>query len=498
MKFKKSKKLDLTLNIAFNICNLIALLYLIRVSSDVMTPLIFSVFMLVRRYASAIANFLQLGTSQTILRYLPLLGDDMSAKKSLFLSGHLIYAVLILIIATTTFFLSEYLSTILFGNNIEYVGISFWTMALSVVTVGQFLVYSTAIAERHIIISNIINFFSTTGWFLIAVIFCAYFKIELSDIRFLEMILAFQTTLVFITCLLAFFYYQRLFSRRAKEKVDKPFSIAFGYYWSYGLPRTAITFLDGLTLVIGPWLLRYYPIEAGYVVVALSLLRVIQGLLMPISQLAGVFTAESLSSSDHTYLSRLIRFMLGTYSLVTLLAIAFLSIWIDLLVDTWLSKPSLVSGVLKYSNLILLSVLPFVLFNGMKTIIENIWHSPKNLLSLLVSFVAFTGIYFIFRTFFDPSISVKAAYLAMFWILGGACLVWLKQYMHGYLKYYFFVDWLLAIILVYLSSYYLQSYLGNWGFLPSIVVSTIIIFVIALKSKSEFFIEVRRTLLGKI
>lgn len=190
--------------------------------------------------------------------------------------------------------------------------------------------------------------------------------------------------------------------------------------------------------------------------------------------------------------------MLGTYSLVTLLAIAFLSIWIDLLVDTWLSKPSLVSGVLKYSNLILLSVLPFVLFNGMKTIIENIWHSPKNLLSLLVSFVAFTGIYFIFRTFFDPSISVKAAYLAMFWILGGACLVWLKQYMHGYLKYYFFVDWLLAIILVYLSSYYLQSYLGNWGFLPSIVVSTIIIFVIALKSKSEFFIEVRRTLLGKI
>lgn len=500
---KKSKKLDLTLNVIFNICNLVALLYLIRISSDAMVPLVFSIFMLVRRYAAAIANFLQLGSSQTLLRYLPILGNDTISKRRLFVFGNALYAALLLCVIFIGYFASDSIAKLFFGDSGNYVGITFWMLALSVVTVGQFLVFSAALAERRIIIANVINFFSTTGWLLIAIIFCVFLDIEISDLKTLEAVLAFHTTSIFLSSFLAFAYFMRKFGYRKYRRGEnvsneRSWSTEAGFYWHYGLPRTAITFLDGLTLVIGPWFLRQYPIEAGYVVVALSVLRVLQGILMPISQLSGVFAAESLNLPDKAYLSRMVRFMVGSFLLVTLLSVTFLIHWIDILVRAWLSNPKLADGVLRYKWMILCSILPFVLFNGLKTTIENIWHSPKNLWSLLCAFAAFGVVFFALAGFLDKTASLTLAYLAMFWILGGACIAWLKQYLSDYLRYYLLIDWAIAVILVSLSCYFLRSYMGAWGLFPSLIVSFLITVMLVLKSPSGFFYDVRMTFLKKV
>jgi hypothetical protein len=498
MASPKSKKLDLVLNIAFNVCNLFALLYLIRLSSDVMAPLIFSFFMLARRYASAIANFLQLGTSQTLLRHLPLLGGNLVAKKNLLLAGHLIYAVLFLVTMAVAYFFSDCLGALLFGSGTEYAAFTFWTLALSVVTVGQFLVYSTAIAERHIILANLINFFSTTGWFLVAILYYKIAQKGAPDISSLESILGFHTICVLVSSLLAFVYYMKLYGREGDAEGHQSRREDLRTYWSYGVPRTAITFLDSMTLVIGPWLLRHYPIEAGYIVVALSLLRMIQGLLMPISQLSGVFAAEALGANNETYLSRMVRFMLGGYSFLTLLTAVFLLIWMDVIVDIWLSDPGLIEGVLKYSDIVILSILPFVLFNGLKQIIENIWHAPKNLISLVVSFVLFGLAFFFFDRISGATVAVKAAYLAMFWGLGGACLVWLRSYLQGSFRYFLFVDWLFAIVAVHLTSRICKLYLGDWGILPAALVAALVTAILVFKSQSKFFAEIRQVFLKNV
>ena len=73
-------KQDVLINVFLTALRLFALMYVIRTAGLIFAPYALGYFLLARRISGTGANFLQLGSSKTLLRYLPMHMDDQHRK----------------------------------------------------------------------------------------------------------------------------------------------------------------------------------------------------------------------------------------------------------------------------------------------------------------------------------------------------------------------------------------------------------------------------------
>ncbi len=118
-------------NIAFSLIGAITLIWAIRYASIVFTSIALGVFLFSRRIGSTLANFLQLGLSKSLTRYVSIDLSDNTRKMQYILICLLIW-IIVGFITVTTFFLSKNrLADFVFPNIENNVVILFWTIIFS-------------------------------------------------------------------------------------------------------------------------------------------------------------------------------------------------------------------------------------------------------------------------------------------------------------------------------------------------------------------------------
>jgi len=409
---------ELIINIGFAVIKLAALVYVIRLAAAAFPPEALGVFLLARRLASTVANLMQLGSSQTLLRYLPMATSAGARRRYVMVACALWISVGTLVLAALLPARSM-VAAWAFPGLAGGPELAAWAAVLAVVTVLEFVVCTSFLAERRLVPANTLEVMSVSGFLLLGLMWPIGALTPTSLLRF-------QSLAVLLLCIAAGVAWLRL-SRRQDLEPDAPpaWAQTARTFVAYGLPRGAITGLDVAIITIGPWLLRTQPAQAGYLLVALMIVQVIQAALGPITQIASILAANFVGRGEMARLKEEVQLLLGGTLYAATLALAVLVPWSAHLFAFWLRDPELIAGVQYYFAWLAWGILPIALFHALRGIIEMRWFAPWNLYTLLSAAAVQLLVYALGREFLGETAAVRAAVLTTFLTLGGLTLAWL-------------------------------------------------------------------------
>jgi hypothetical protein len=406
---------ELAINVGFAVIKLAALVYVIRLAGAVFPPETLGVFLLARRLASTVANLLQLGSSQTLLRYLPMAESAVARRRYVTVGCALWIGVASIALAGLVPARSIVAAWTLpgFADGPE---LAVWAAVLAMVTILEFVVCTSFLAERRLVPANALELMSVSGFLVLGLLWPMGALTPMSLLRF-------QTLGVLFMCVAVLFGRLWISRRRWSEPGATPtWTETTRAFITYGLPRGGITGLDVAIITIGPWLLRAQPAQAGYLLVALMIVQVIQAALGPITQIASIVAANFVGRGEMARLKEEVQLLLGGTLYAATLALAFLVPWSGYLLAFWLRDPELVAGVQYYFSWLAWGVLPIALFYALRGIIEMRWFAPWNLCTLLSAAAAQLLVYAFGRGLFGETAAVRAAVLTTFLALGGFTL----------------------------------------------------------------------------
>lgn len=419
---------DVLLNISFSGLNLLALMWIIRVAGNLFAPFALGYFLLSRRISAAGGTLLQLGSSKTLLRYLPMNIDNPYTKRNYVVFAVLMWIILSIIFVPIFYLFRELWAHWFFSEGAVYESIAFWSGILMLAAVINYISFDILFAERKMVKANLIDV-TTGGVFVLLPLFLLTSPNQ--DAQGVVQVLRFQSLgIICLSCVVIVTYLKGLrlpflpnFSElKATAKVFR----------DYGLFRTISPFLENLVLLIGPWLLRERIIEAGFLIIALTLVRVIQMALRPIVDVASIYAAHIVGQEREDLLREGVRLSFGTSLYITIFAIVILVPWSHYLIKLWLVDATIVKGVLPYFNVLLWGLLPFAIFHSLKGIIEVRWVCPFNLITLLVGNVAQLLVYQSIVKFWGAFPAICLSLLAGFWLMGILSVFWLRGYLRPF------------------------------------------------------------------
>jgi hypothetical protein len=406
---------ELAINIGFAIVKLAALVVVIRLAGVAFAPEALGVFLLARRLASTVANLLQLGASQTLLRYLPMTRSPGARHRFVTVACALWLGVAVIALATLVP-IRSIVAAWAFPGVPAGGELAAWAAALATVTILEFIVCTSFLAERRLVPANTLDLMSVSGFLLLGLVWPIGALTPASLLRY-------QALGVLSMCLAAMAI--RLWNARrasSEPQTIPTWTETARAFATYGLPRGGITGLDVAILTIGPWLLREQPAQAGYLLVALMVVQVIQAALGPITQVASIVAASFVGRGELARLKEEVQLLLGGTLYAATLALAILDPWSGYLFTFWLRDPELVAGAHYYFSWLVWGVLPIAFFYALRGIIEMRWFAPWNLYTLLSAAAAQVLIYMLGRGLFGDVAAVRAGVLTTFLILGGLTL----------------------------------------------------------------------------
>jgi hypothetical protein len=404
---------DLAINIGFAAVKLAMLVYVIRLAGAAFSAEALGVFLLARRLASTVANLLQLGSSQTLMRYLPMTASPDARRRYVAVACGLSIAVATVFLAVLLPARSIVAAWAFPGFG-DGPSLAAWAAALAMVTILEFIVCTSFLSERRIVLANVLELMSVSGFLLLGLTWPLG---ELTPTGLLRL----QTLGVLLICATALI--ARLQIRRRPEPEPVPtWTETTRAFATYGLPRGGITGLDVAIITIGPWLLRTEPAQAGYLLVALMLVQVIQACLGPITQIASIVAASLVGRGEMARLKEEVQLVLGGTLYVATLALAILVPWSGYLLAFWLREPELVAGVHYYFSWVVWGILPIALFQALRGIIEMRWFAPWNLYTLLSAAAMQLLVFAVGQGLYGRAAAVRAAVVATFWTLGALTL----------------------------------------------------------------------------
>jgi hypothetical protein len=417
-------KRDVAINLVFTAIKVVGLLWITRMAGLMFIPAALSLFLLSRRFSGTAANFLQMGISQTIKRYVPMNGGDSGLRFIYVTLATLFCISLTLIVLPISYLTRDFLAEWFFPGTTESSMLAFWTMVLVLASVLHFVVYSTLTAERRMILANVTELMSASGYLLLALIWFGKNAQPTDLIRFQSVAMIVQSVVVIFGYLMSLYGAPRL-----ALGVWRQVAVEFV---RYGVPRGAITFLDMLIVSIGPWLLRADQEEVGYLLVALTVVRVFKEAIAPISRVASVVGARLIGQGNENALTEGMRLMLGSVLYTALLCVALLVPWLNFAVLLWLHDPTLVNGVLKHVLILVWGLLPLAIFYGLKEIIEVRWFQPLNAYTLILGSGIQVLVFYGLKSWLGVVDAVRVSSLSMFVVLGITTLYWTRSYLKDF------------------------------------------------------------------
>ena len=419
----RAVKRDAALNLACSFVKVVGVLLVIRYAGQLLTPAAFGLFLLARRIAEMLANLLQAGASQTLRRYQSI--HQLSSLRMLYL-----LAALTMVAVTTSVFClavvfggGRPLAELAFGRAFATRALGLWLGMLSIAMVFHFMANSLLLSHRRVVMANILDFLNASLWLLACMWLLGPRASVLHLIRFQA-----SATLATSLAVLSWFVVSLWLSRR--ERVDwSQAPAALRESVAYGLPRGVIPSAELLFYSLGPWLLRNNAAEAGYLIVAFTVLRLCRTVIQPAALVFGIAVARLVGRGDEASLRRGIALLLGVLLCMGALLTAVTLPWTRLLLGLWLGNPEMASRINVYATLIVLAMTPAAVFQGLKEPIEMIWKRPRNLLTILVVLAVLAVWIPATRGVFTPARSVIYGYLVAFWIAAGISVLWVRGYL---------------------------------------------------------------------
>ncbi|MDB4871639.1 MAG: Na+-driven multidrug efflux pump [Gemmatimonadales bacterium] len=412
-------KADIITNVGLSFLVAAASLLVVKGAAKELPATMLGAFLFTRRVADAASSLLQLGTAFVIRREVA--RNTRVDDRLLFtITGALILAAVAIAVALLILSCGPWLASLLFPSLTEGAEI---TRLLGLITVGLTLHYfasSLLFAQRRIVAANLLQLANTGGW-LLAGLYLWRSHVDVVRLLRLQGIASILLGTLVIIAITARFAHEG--GRVRNQDIPK----ALREYAAYGLPRAVSPFGEMLIFLVGPWLLRANLSEAGYLLIALTLVRMVQALIQPASNVIGIVSAALSGVGDDAKIHRGLRLLLGLLGGAGLATAVLVLPWLDVLLGTWLGDSSVVAGVMPYARVLVLTIPAVVIFQGLKEPIEMLWHAPRNLASIGLGLIVLLGSYYACLPFVGSVNAIIVAQAASIIAIGLMTVVWVRQ-----------------------------------------------------------------------
>lgn len=341
-----------------------------------LTPAVLGLVLLFRRVASYFANVVQLGTSQSILKY----NRSGSPKKykSALVTSMLLWAALASALCLAGAIGYQFLSLQNFAYDTAISPI--YLILYSICLAFGFISYSLWLSELKIISANISDWINSGIIFIIAIFIFRNNATEI--ILFLILASGFCSVIGIILFINIF---------KIEFCIKKNIFFSKTLIW-YSLSRGATASTEVGVYLIGAWSLRNSPEAAGIFILAFSLVRFIQSIILPICQIIALKINHGTKHSANE------RHIFAFSAFSVMLSI----VPIALFFHYGMSGVSYIypnSGLLVYTELkVLIWSLPaLIVLASMKTHIDLAYKIPWNFINCLIGIFTFILI----REFFN-------------------------------------------------------------------------------------------------
>jgi glycosyltransferase involved in cell wall biosynthesis len=391
---------DLAVNLAMSVVGAAAMMVALREAARLLPAIALGLLLLARRLADLLANLVQVGTPHAARRYLSLTLHKQEQRRwltaSLLMWSLAAFAFLAVLIAG-----QRWWTPLLFGNQVAGSGMLAATGLLAIAMAGTNLAMSALMAVRRFVSMNLLQIATTSG-LLLASLWLLDGEKTPDKLVFVQG----GGGLILLALALGLLY---LHLRDTRSEPASPLAEYFRETFAYGAPRTLSPFLEILLIVLGPWLLRENPAAAAGLILAFTLLRLAAAFVQPLALVGGVTGARLLGSRDEAGLARGINFIIGLTGALGLVLCAAGYPWLTTGLRLWLGTTELAGTVQSFASGLLLALSPYMLFQGLKPIIEAVWHKPWMLYIMVASLALLLGVHALARQFLSPAQSVMVA-----------------------------------------------------------------------------------------
>jgi hypothetical protein len=370
-----SARRQVLVNLCFMVIKSVSLVVSIRMADAYLQASTMGLLLLFRRQGALWGNLSQLGFSQSLQKFYT---AEPDAEKRFKLWGVLNrwVAVVGILVVAVSLFCSSWFSSLLFGQSNRLLGGAFGIYVFGLAL--GFMACSSWLAEFRFGYANIVDLFNGSLVFLVCIAAFGHWSGPHIAIS-----LAFAT-------LASSFIFLKIFASRYIPD-GTPWKGGFNLdrtIVGFGVTRGGSSFLDMGTLVVGPWLLRDQPDQAGYLIIAYIVLRLAQTAIMPVAQVVAL-RANS-HRHDHSVEARRVLWLAGLSFLVSCLVVAAYLVFGKYLVGLWLPNSS--QGVLSILDRLIYFVPCFCLFYSLRTYVDLNYIFSWNLVVLSIG--VFTQIAF--------------------------------------------------------------------------------------------------------
>ena len=479
----KKLKRDVAINVVGAVTRTAALLLIVRLATVSFTPVALGAFLLSRRIASTAANLLHLGMPQTLQRHIPMTGSDAESRFVLVSLASVVGLLILVVVTLLAGLWQEFGGTFVFPSYDNGPRLMFWTALLIAATVLHFVAYVTLLAHRWMIVANILELAGVSGFLLVAFLLARDSTTPSAVLRFQTfgmLILSTSVIVSYLACHLPSCWPNHAVWARSAST-----------YIRFGLPRSVISFLDMALLLIGPWLLREDMDQAGAWIIALTVVRVIQLMMTPATQVAGVVTAHLLGKDDEESIGEGVRLMFGTVAYGAVLASAAILPWTDTLMPYWLGSEQIAHTAADHLRILALAIVPLSIFYSLKGIVEMRWNRPRNLFTL----VAAVGVHLLLWTALNSTIGyIPAARLSATtsFCLTGVLTIWGVRHYLGTIGFWGFPRLAFVAALVATTNTLLAKTYGIVAFGPGLALDVaLIVLLLIFVNPPEFVRSLR-------
>ena len=390
---------DLAVNLAMSVVAAAAMMAL-REAARLLPAVALGLLLLSRRLADLFANLVQVGTPHAARRYLSLTPHDHERRRWL-TASLLMWSLATLVFLGLVVAGERWWTPLLFGNQADSPSMLASTALLAVAMAGTNLAMSALMAVRRFVSMNLLQIANTSGWLLVSL---WLLRGEQAPDR-LVFIQAGGAMLLLVVAVVALY----IQLRDARNEPVAPLAEYLRETLAYGAPRTLSPFLEILLIVLGPWLLREDPAAAAGLILAFTLLRLATAFVQPLALVGGVTGARLLGSRDEAGLARGINLIVGLTCALGLVLCAAGYPWLSTGLRLWLGTTELAGTVRSFASGLLIALSPYMLFQGLKPIIEAVWRKPWMLYIMVASLVLLFGVYAVARQFLAAAQSVMIA-----------------------------------------------------------------------------------------
>lgn len=416
---------DVLTNVAGSTIVALGFMWTIRYAAHVLDAYSLGLFLLSRRIADTLANVLQAGAPFAVRRSMAMESDPTSQHQAI-IGGLLIVAIATSVALVVYGVNPKGWGAYAFRSLDDSTALAGWTLLLAAGLAAGNVAGSGLLATSHVLELNALQLLNTSGWTILAVAF--FFDGGLDDMLAVIALGTVVTALSFAAVL-----YKRAERNTRAGSERRNMSVVLSGLSSYGLPRTVSPTLELTFFLVGPWLLRDTPSDAGDLIIAMTLLRSMPMLVQPAASVLGVAAIRVKREESQRDLGRGISLAYAAILYASALGVACLLPWTSMLVRLWLGDSVANASITMTATTMLAVAVPYTLFQGMKETIEMLWHRPRNLATLASALGIMVIVYLTLRT---AHLSQKHAILsgyvvAIIWA-AAVSTYWIREYLRDW------------------------------------------------------------------